>query len=189
MSTAPVSSQSIYQELQTFYQDRQTDLSQLGSALQSGNLTGAQQAYSTLASLGQGGPFANAEPFSKSSKAQAFETIGQDLQAGDLAGAQAAFAALTSKQNNNLATSPQNTAAIVNLNAPTGGTNAPPPPTDNTPSIYEQLQAYRQQRQTDLNQLGQDLQAGNLTAAEQDFTTLTALGESGPNANGQPEVV
>ena len=47
MSTAPVSSQSIYQELQTFYQDRQTDLSQLGSALQSGNLTGAQQAYST----------------------------------------------------------------------------------------------------------------------------------------------
>jgi hypothetical protein len=186
MSTAPVSSQSIYQELQTFYQDRQTDLSQLGSALQSGNLTGAQQAYSTLASLGQGGPFANAEPFSKSSKAQAFETIGQDLQAGDLAGAQAAFAALTSKQNNNLATSPQNTATIVNLNAPTGGTNAPPPPTDNTPSIYEQLQAYRQQRQTDLNQLGQDLQAGNLTAAEQDFTTLTALGESGPNANGQP---
>jgi hypothetical protein len=184
MSTAPVSSQSIYQELQTFYQDRQTDLSQLGSALQSGNLTGAQQAYSTLAALGQGGPFANAEPFSKSSKAQSFETIGQDLQAGDLAGAQAAFAALSSKQNNNLATSPQNTATIVNLSAPKS-TNTPTS-SDATPSIYQQLQAYRQQRQTDLNQLGQDLQAGNLTAAAQDFTTLTALGENGPNANGQP---
>src|SRR5208282_1090977 len=46
--------------------------------------------------------------------------------------------------------------------------------------------AYRQERQSDLNQLGQDLQAGNLTAAQQDFTVLTNLGAGGPNKNGQP---
>jgi hypothetical protein len=47
------------------------------------------------------------------------------------------------------------------------------------------LQAYRQQRQADVAQLGQDLQAGNLKAAQQDFNTLTTLGQSGPNKNGQ----
>src|SRR5580658_6254475 len=92
MSTAAVSGQSIFQELQSFYQNRQVDLKQLGSALQSGDLNGAQQAYNALATLGQSGPFADSEPFSKSTRAQAFETIGQDLQAGDLDGAQAAFA-------------------------------------------------------------------------------------------------
>jgi len=54
-----------------------------------------------------------------------------------------------------------------------------------TSSIYQELQAYRHQRATDLKQLGQDLQAANLTAAQTDFNTLTALGESGPNKNGQ----
>src|SRR5271168_758738 len=99
MSTAAISSSSIYQELQTFYQSRQSDLKQLGSALQSGDLNGAQQAFNALAALGQNGPFASSEPFSKSNRAQAFEAIGQALQSGDLAGAQAAFAALTSRQS------------------------------------------------------------------------------------------
>src|ERR1017187_683435 len=105
MSTAAVSSSSIFQELQSFYQNRQADVKQLGSALQSGDLNGAQQAYNALAALGQDGPFANSEPFSKSSRAQAFEALGQTLQSGDLAGAQAAFATLTAKQNNPAASS------------------------------------------------------------------------------------
>ena len=65
MSTAAVSSLSIFQEIQSFYQNRQADLKQLGSALQSGDLNGAQQAYKAMAVLGEGGPFANSEPFSK----------------------------------------------------------------------------------------------------------------------------
>src|SRR5271166_2567735 len=97
MSTAAVSTQSIQQELQSFYQNVRTDLKELGSALKSGDLKGAQQAYTTLAAAGQSGPYANAEPFYNSVRAQAFETIGQDLKTGDLAGAQAAFASLTSK--------------------------------------------------------------------------------------------
>jgi len=181
MSTAAVSSSSIYQEIQSFYQDRHADLKQLGNALQSGDLNGAQQAYNTLAALGQSGPFANSEPFLKSTRAQVFETIGQDLQSGDLAGAQAAFAALTTKGNSQSA-SQTTPAAVVNLASTQPGSATA---ADATPSIYQQVQAYLQQRQADLAQLGQDLQAGNQNAAQQDFNTLTALGQSGPYKNGQ----
>lgn len=60
--------------------------SQLADALQSGDLTAAQSAYSTHSQspAAQGnGPFA-----------QALQQIGQDLQSGDIAGAQKALAAL-----------------------------------------------------------------------------------------------
>jgi Skp family chaperone for outer membrane proteins len=185
MSTAAVSSASIFQELQSFYQTRKADVTQLGSALQSGDLNSAQQAYNNLVGLGQGGPFANSEPFT-TSRGKDFEAIGQALQAGDLAGAQAAFAALTGKPSDAAASAQATPAAVVNLTS-TQLSSAAPPTASGGPaaSIYEQLQAYRQQRQADLNQLGQDLQAGNLKAAQQDFTTLTALGQTGPNKNGQ----
>ena len=188
MSTPAVSSLSIFQELQSFYQNRQTDLKQLGSALQSGDLAGAQQAYSALAVLGEGGPFANSEPFAKSSRAQAFNTLGEALQAGDLARAQASFATLTANQGNS-ATSAQAAsasipAAVVNL---TGAqpSNTTATDTGSASSIYRQLQAFRQQRQADLAQLGQGLQSSDLTGAQKAFDALTALGQSGPNKNGQ----
>ena len=173
MSTGAVSSLSIFQELQGFYQNRQTDLKQLGSALQSGDLAGAQQAYNTLAALGQSGPFANSEPFSKSSRVQAFNAIGEALQAGDLARAQTSFATLTGNESKS-ATSEQ--ATIVSL---TGAQSS------NASSIYQQLQAYRQQRLADLAQLGQALQSGDLAGAQSAFNALTALGQTGPNRNGQ----
>jgi hypothetical protein len=189
MSTAAVSSTSIFQELQSFQQSRQSDLQQLGSALKSGNLNGAQQAYTTLAALGENGPFANSEPFSKSSRVQAFNALGEALQAGDLTRAQTAFAALSGSQSSSttapvtpiatpIATAP---ASIVNL----GGTQAAASTTGSTSSIYQQIQAYQQQKHADLTQLGEDLTAGNQSAAQQDFNTLTALGQSGPNAQGQ----
>jgi len=96
MSTAAVSTSSIYQELQSFYQQRSSDLSQLGQALQSGDLAGAQQEYQALQTLGQSGPFASGDPFKMSQREQAFEAVGQALQSGDLAGAQQAFAELKS---------------------------------------------------------------------------------------------
>ncbi len=186
MSTAAVSSLSIFQELQSFYQNRQTDLKQLGSALQSGDLAGAQQAYRALAVLGEGGPFANSEPFAKSSRAQAFNALGEALQAGDLARAQASFATLTGNQGDS-ATSAQagsaaTPAAVVNL---TGAQPSKTTATDNASSIYQQLQAFRQQRFADLAQLGQALQTGDLAGAQSAFNALTALGQTGPNQNGQ----
>jgi hypothetical protein len=71
-----------------FQQDRQA-FKQLTNALQSGDLTAAQNAYNTLASspMAQGN-----SPF-----AQAIQQIGQDLQAGDaasLADAQKVLASL-----------------------------------------------------------------------------------------------
>ncbi len=202
MSTAAVSSSSILQELQSFYQNRQADVRQLGSALQNGDLNGAQQAYNALAALGQSGPFDNSEPFSKSGRAQAFEAVGQALQSGDLAGAQAAFATLTGT-NGSEGTSQATPSAVVNLSSaqpikaqPIGAQPIKAQPISaqpisattagSTSSIYQQLQSYRQERNADLTQLGQDLEAGNLNAAQQDFSTLTALGQSGPNQNGQP---
>jgi Skp family chaperone for outer membrane proteins len=177
MSTAAVSTLSIFQELQSFYQNRQADLKQVGNALQSGDLTGAEQAYKALAVLGEGGPFANSEPFSKSSRAQAFDALGEAIQAGDVARAQADFATLTGNHINPAQATP---AAVVNLTG-TQPSNA----SDSASSIYQQLQAYRQQRQADLAQLGQALQSGDLTGAQQAFDALTALGQSGPNKNGQ----
>src|ERR1700682_517728 len=117
MSTAAISSSSIFQELQSFYQARSADLKQLGSTLQSGDLNGAQQAFSALAALGQNGPFANSEPFSKSSRAQAFEAVGQALQSGNVAAAQAAFTALATGRNTSPPTPQSNPAAIVSLSS------------------------------------------------------------------------
>jgi len=180
MSTAAVSSSSIFQELQSFYQNRQADLKQLSSALQDGDLNGAQQAYKSLAVLGDGGPYANSEPFGKTGRAQAFDAVGEALQAGDLARAQASFASLTARPSNTTTTA--TAAAVVTI------TSAQPvtlPPVPNSSSIYQQLRAYQQQRTAAITQLGQDLQAGDLNAAQQDFNTLTTLGQSGPNKNGQ----
>jgi hypothetical protein len=51
-------------------------------------------------------------------------------------------------------------------------------------SLYQELQAYSQQRGSDLQQLGQDLQAGDLSDAQTEFNSLQTLGQSGPNPNG-----
>jgi hypothetical protein len=94
MSTSAVSSSSLYQELQSYFQTRNSDVQQLGQALQSGNLSAAQTAYNNITSLGQNGPFANGNAFRVPQREQDFDAIGQALQNGDLAGAQSAFSTL-----------------------------------------------------------------------------------------------
>ena len=96
MSTAAISSSSIYQQTEQYFQTRQSDLQQLGQALQSGDLADAQTAYNNIIQLGQSGPFASGDPFSRPQREQDFTAIGQALQSGDLAGAQAAFSTLQS---------------------------------------------------------------------------------------------
>jgi hypothetical protein len=94
MSTAAVSTSSLNQQLQSFFQTRNSDVQQLGQALSSGNLANAQVAYNNITAVGQGGPFANDNAFRVSQRQQDFDAIGQALQSGDLAGAQQAFSAL-----------------------------------------------------------------------------------------------
>lgn len=119
MSTTPVASNSLFQQLQSFNQQRQSDLKQLGQALQSGDLNNAQQLFNALQTLGQSGPFANADPFSNNQREQDFTAIGQALQSGDLAGAQQAFTALeqTFHPQSQTASTSSSTgpAVIVNL--------------------------------------------------------------------------
>jgi soluble cytochrome b562 len=140
MATAAITT-SIFQEIQSFNQNRRTDLQQLGTALQSGNLDAAKQAFNDLASIGQNGPYRTAEPFSNSTRAQAFEAIGKALQSGDLAGAQAAFATLQSTFAKNQSAGSQATslqsgtpAVIVNVGQNTRTTGV-----SDTESIYQQL--------------------------------------------------
>lgn len=46
--------------------------------------------------------------------------------------------------------------------------------------VNQQSEGYFQQRRADLSQLSQDLQAGNLSAAQQDYATLQSLAQTGP---------
>jgi hypothetical protein len=94
MSTATVSSISLHQEFQQYLHTRQSDLQQLGQALKSGDLAGAQTAYNNIVALGQNGPFAGGNPFKINQREQDFTAVGKALQSGDLAGAQQAFSAL-----------------------------------------------------------------------------------------------
>ncbi len=94
MSTTAVSNTSPTQQLQQYFQTRHSDLQQLGQALGSGDVAGAQTAYSKIISLGQKGPFAGGNPFYLTPREQDFKAVGTALQAGDLAGAQQAFTAL-----------------------------------------------------------------------------------------------
>jgi len=96
MSTAAVSTSSLNQQLQGFFQTRISDVQQLGQALNSGNLASAQVAYNNITAVGDGGPFASGNAFRGNQREQDFNAIGQALQSGDLAGAQQAFAALKS---------------------------------------------------------------------------------------------
>jgi DNA-binding FadR family transcriptional regulator len=183
MATQAVSNLSIFQELQSFYQDRRTDLRQLGSALQAGDLNQAQQAFATLTALGQSGPFGNSEPFSRNDRAQAFEAVGQALQSGDLAGAQAAFANLQQTQGGRHDGAHLRPAFIVSLSTTQ---NAGANYAAAAESIYQQEREFRQQRRTDLEQLGQALQSGNADAAQQAYDALVTLGQNGPFRNSQP---
>jgi hypothetical protein len=74
---------------------RQT-FNQLVSALNSGNLSGAQQAFSALGQLQNSGQSPSPSP--NSPLANALNQIGQALQNGDITGAQQALASLQQAQ-------------------------------------------------------------------------------------------
>jgi DNA-binding FadR family transcriptional regulator len=78
-------SQAIWQQQM---QQRKTDWQSLASALQSGDLTGAQQAFSSLQAMQTGG---NQGASSTSPISSDFTALGKAIQSGDLNAAQTAF--------------------------------------------------------------------------------------------------
>lgn len=184
MSTAAVSSGSIYQELQSYFQQRNTDVSQLGQDLTSGNLANAQQDFATLTGLGQGGPFANGDAFGAgSAREQDFTAIGQALQSGNLSAAQQAFAELQSSFKNG---GGGNDSIASAVSAAASAATQTAASTSSIQSLYGQLKSFYQQRNADVSQLGQDLTSGNTASAVQDLATLQSLGQSGPFKSGNP---
>jgi hypothetical protein len=126
MSTAAVSSSSIYQELQAYFQQRGSDQKTLGQALKAGDLAGAQKEFAAIQALGQSGPLANGNAYIRTRRQEDFNAVGQALQAGDLAGAQKAFAELQStfRKPEVHHQADQNPAVVVNLGGPAAGSSA-----------------------------------------------------------------
>ncbi len=130
MSTSAVSSSSINQQLQQYFHTRQMDLQQLGKALGSGDLAGAQKEFNNIVALGQTGPFSGGQPFLKTQREQDFTALGQALQTGDLAGVQTAFQTLESTFKGGVAQDPPSASpasgigpdVIVNLSGNSSST-------------------------------------------------------------------
>jgi hypothetical protein len=119
MSTGSVATGSIYNELQQYFQTRNSDQKALGTAIKSGDLAAAQTDYNAIQTLGKSGPFSTGNAYSITQREQDFTAVGQALQSGDLAGAQQAFTDLqdTFKKTGTTVQhqADQNPAVVVNI--------------------------------------------------------------------------
>jgi hypothetical protein len=157
---------SLQQRHNPLQQIRQ-DFNQLSTALQSGDLSGAQSAYASIQQLLQGG--ANSTTANPSNTIQNdFSALGQALQTGDLSQAQSAFSQLQ-----------QDFQATRKEQA--------------TPEVRDQYVASSsqstltpaQQVQQEYAQLASALRSGNLSGAQSAFSSLQqALQNQGtPNSS------
>lgn len=124
----------------------QQEFDQLGSDLQSGNLSAAQTDFSTLQQIVPQ-PNSNTPAQAASPLDQEFQQLSQDLQSGNLSAAQQDFA--------NIQQGFQNSPAQLHRH------HHHPGDAKGAAGIGQLL-----------NQLGQDLQAGNLSGSQQAYTTL-----------------
>jgi outer membrane protein assembly factor BamD (BamD/ComL family) len=149
------SSCSDYSTQNSLFQQIQQEFQQLGSDLQSGNLSAAQQDYVTLQQeLPQ---TSNSSSQSTNPLEQAFSQLSQDLQSGNLTAALQDYQTIQKdlqSQASQWSQSAQGTEGAGRHHHPGGEKNQ-----------ISQL----------MNQLGQDLQSGNLTAAQQDFSSLQSI--------------
>lgn len=114
MSTAAISTTTLSDQ---YFQNRNTDLHQLGQDLGSGNLSAAQADVQDIATLTQTGPFGSGVAFSDPAREQDFTAIGQALQSGNLSAAQQAFSNLK-------ATFEHNASGTGSTNSSTASTGA-----------------------------------------------------------------
>ena len=142
------------------WQQRQQNFKALGSALQSGDLAGAQQAFATLMA---------ANPTAASNPSSPLAQIGQALQSGNLAGAQQAAQSwrgmhgMSSGANQAKASDAASAflKTLTPLSSATGSTSDPAATTSATPTtdqISQALMAFEKN-------LFDSLQAQNTTAA------------------------
>jgi outer membrane protein assembly factor BamD (BamD/ComL family) len=157
MSVTSVATSSLFQPyvtqgVQNKFQQIQSQFQQLGQDLQAGNLTQAQQDF---AALQQNLPNAQQQSGTTTSGiAQAFEALGQDLQSGNLAAAQQDFAAIQQDAQQ------QQSSGQVHHHH----------------HRHASESSSSQQDANNISQafgaLGQALQSGNLSSAQQAYATL-----------------
>jgi len=148
MSVSGISSSSFssynLQTIQSRMQQFQQEFQQLGQDLQSGNLSAAQ---SDFGALQQYAPQVNSSSQSTSPIAQAFNQLSQDLQSGNVSAAQQDYATIQQDFQN------QGAQMHHHHHHHGGGSQA---------NAIDQM----------FQQLGQALQSGNLSAAQQAYGSL-----------------
>lgn len=150
MSVAGISSSNLFdfntQSVQNRKQQFQQEFQQLGQDLQSGNLSAAQTDFATVQ---QSGPQVSSSSANQNTSpiAQDFKQLSQDIQSGDTSAAQQDYAKIQQDF--------QNQAAGKHGHHHHGGGGG------GAGAISQLLQ-----------ELGQDLQTGSLSAAQQAYSTL-----------------
>jgi uncharacterized membrane protein YccC len=152
MSLAGILSSSLFQFNSQGTQDRmqqfRQDFQKLGQDLQTGNLTGAQADF---AALQKDGPQSSSSTQNSNPIAQTFQQLSTDLQSGNLTAAQQDYSNLQQDFQNQASSHMQRS----HHHHHSGGSS-------DASSQMSQI----------LAQLGQDLQSGDLTTAQQAYTTL-----------------
>jgi outer membrane protein assembly factor BamD (BamD/ComL family) len=144
------SSQNIFQTLQQGFQ-------QLGKDLQAGNLTAAQSDFVTLQQdLPQSGSASSSQ--SSNPIAQAFQQLSQDLQAGNLTAAQQDFSTIQKDVQSQASQATQGAGGHHHQHHSHDSSS----PSGSASNQVSQL----------LSELGQDLQSGDLSGAQQTYKSL-----------------
>jgi len=151
------------QSVQNRIQFRQ-DFQQLGEDLQSGNLSAAQSDFATLQQLSSQSTSSTTQSISSNPLQQAFQQLAQDLQAGNLSAAQQDYSSIQQDV--------QNQASQLH------GHHHHHRGTVQTNQVSQLFQ-----------QLGQALQTGNLSSAQQIFNTLQQSFQFTRPTQGTPEPV
>jgi hypothetical protein len=131
-------------------QQFQKEFQQLGQDLKSGNLSAAQSDFATL-QQNSGSSSATTSASNSSAIAQAFSQLGKDLQSGNLSGARQDFSNIQQD------TQSQSTQAHGHHHHHGGGGG---------------LSSSQSTLAQEFAQLGQDLQAGNVSAAQQAYSAV-----------------
>jgi len=145
MSVSGISSSSFANYSAQYAQRIQQELQQLGTDLESGNLSAAQSDFNTLMPLGSQ-PVSGGSSQSNNPLAQDFNQLGQDLQSGNLSAAQQDYT--------NLQQALQSQGSHMHHHHHHGGGGE----TNNINQLFQQL--------------GQQLQSGSLVGAQQAYSTL-----------------
>lgn len=166
MSVAGITSSSFFNFNAQSVQNRAQEFQQLGKDLQSGNLSAAQ---SDFAALQQNGSKAGSAASSQNSNpiAQDFTQLSQDLQSGNLSAAQTDYTKVQQDFQNQASqtqTQPHHHHHHHHGGGGESGTNS-----------ISQL----------FSQLGQDLQSGNLSSAQQAYSSLQQDFQLFSPSNGQ----